>query len=552
MMQPTHRRPSLSLLALTVSAALLQSACGGGGGGTGTDQPPATAPTARVQTAVYFTDDFSAAYDAVWVSVSRITVVSPAGETELVRHDTPQLLNLPTLRRTGSLVANASVPLDATEVRVYVDGTARLQQLDGSLLQVGLQAPAGYLGFRLEGWDSSSGALALDFDLPNFRLEGNTLVAATRLAGRTDLAGWNSRHTEVKGTVTAVTPTSITVQTAALGTLTFTLDAQTTFLSERSAGWQPTVGSRIEIYSSVAGQGAQALQFNARQIKDRSDAGTSGSAKVHGVITAVDNGIVTLSVDRSSLAQATGSIQVDVRQARYERGSMALLAPGLRLEAYLAPAADGAGFVASLLEIEGAAKVRASGNGSSDDGSSGSYGEVKGVVRSVDGQQVVLTALHAKYLPSVVQGANLTLNLSGAYFERGGLSCLATGTPIEVKGSLDATGQLQAVKVELEGACASAYPGSGSRGDDKPADPVTGVRFVEAKGAITAVRTGEFDLQVYKLEYAGAAPATLTVRHSQATVFKRLAAAQLRTGQFVEIKGNLLGSVLEASKIELD
>lgn len=228
---------------------------------------PHPAPTAKAQTALSFTDDFSAAYDAVWISVSRVTVVSPTGGTELLRHDTPQLLNLPTLRRSGALVANASLPVDATEVRVYVTGTAQLQQLDGSMRDVNLQAPAGYLAFRLEGRDSRSGALALDFDLPNFSLQGNTLVAA--------------------------------------------------------------------------------------------------------------NGLVTLSVDRSNLAGATGSIQIDVSQASFKRGSAALLGPGLRIEAYLV-AATGA-CRATVMEIEGAAK---SGSGSdsdgSDDASRSGNGEIKG------------------------------------------------------------------------------------------------------------------------------------------------------------------------------
>lgn len=548
---PTQR-PPLALSALMVSLALLLSACGGGGGGSSSDDAgPSVAPTAKAQTALYFTDDFSAAYDAVWISVSRVTVVSPAGETELLRHDTPQLLNLPTLRRSGVLVANAGLPLDATEVRVYVGSTAQLQQLDGRMLDVGLQAPAGYLAFRLEGWDSRSGALALDFDLPNFSLQGNTLVAATRLAGSTDLAGWNSRHTEVKGTVTAVSANSITVQTLALGAQTFTLDAQTTYLSERSAGWMPVVGSVVELYSSVSGQGAQALQFSARQVKDRSDAGSAGSAKVHGLVTAVANGLLTVSVDRSNLAGATGSIQIDVGQASFKRGSAALLAPGLRIEAYLVAAAGGSGYRATVLEIEGAAKSGASGDGD-DDGSRSGYGEVKGVVSSVSGQQVVLNTLYAKNLPSVLQGTALTLDLGSAYFERGGLACLAAGTPIEVKGAVTAAGGLQAVKVELEGGCASAWPVSGVTGSTTPTTPVTGTWFVEAKGLVTAVRPGEFDLQVYKVEYAGAAPATLTVRHGTGTLFKRLSGSQLAAGQFVEIKGNLQGAVLDATKIELD
>ena len=66
------------------------------------------------------------------------------------------------------------------------------------------------------------------------------------------------------------------------------------------------------------------------------------------------------------------------------------------------------------------------------------------------------------------------------------------------------------------------------------------------------MRPDTFDLQVYKIEYAGAAPTTLTVRYGVNTLFRRLSGAQLAVGQFVEIKGKLQGALLDASKVELD
>ena len=216
-----------------------------------------------------------------------------------------------------------------------------------------------------------------------------------------------------------------------------------------------------------------------------------------------------------------------------------------------------------MLEIDGAAKSDANNssdsnsnsnsNSSNSNSNSNSYAEVKGVISSINGQQVVLNALYAKHLPTVLQGTALTLDLTNAYFERGGLSCLVAGTPIEVKGAVNAAGQLQAVRVDLEGGCASAYPVSGLPNATAPTLPtITGMQFVEAKGLITAVRPGTFDLQVYKIEYAGAAPATLTVRYGVNTLFRRLSGAQLAVGQFVEIKGKLQGALLDASKVELD
>lgn len=547
-----NQPPALRRAIPAVVAVAMLSACGGG---AGVDQPNASGPLpgSAPLTAVYFTDDFSARYDAVWITVTRVTAVSPSGETALTSFEPGQPFNLPMLRQAGALVAQTAVPADATAIRVYAEPQARLQALDGSVQTLNLVMPAGYLSFSLDGWDAASGVLALDFDLPNFEVANGQLQPSMRIASTDDFANWNARQAEFEGNVEAVASDRLRVRTASHGIVELLLDPQaTTYWSSTSgATWRPTVGDRIDVYAAVAGLGGD-LTYTATQVKHEHSAVSQGLGKVEGFVTAMDGGLVTLNVTESQLGGVFGSVTVDTSVAVFTRGDASMLAPGRKIEAYVAD--QGAAWVASALEIDGAPKTYGDRGDVHDDehGSGhGDYAEVKGRVESVSGSLVTLTALYTEWLAGIPLGSMITVDLSGAYYGKGAPSCLQAGQPIEIKGTVDAAGALVPVKVELEGGCAAASPLLGVT------PPVGGgqvpvAAFVEAKGTITAVRNGEFDLAVYKLEYAGYMAATLTVRHGPATIFKHFTPLQLAIGQFVEVKGNLTGNLLEASKVELD
>lgn len=523
--------------AAAVAAVVLLAACGGGGSN-------APASSARGMTAVYFTDDFSSAFDAVWLSVTRVTVVSPTVEVELVSYSPAKLVNVPTLRRAGALVATASIPADATAVRVYVGAQARLQQLDGTLLDVSLAAPTGYLEFTLEGWKASSGALALDFDLPRFKLQGNTLVPSTRVANANDYAGWNQRHAEVKGTVAQVTSTSLVLDTKAMGQRTFALDSNTTYVSGKSATWRPAVGDRVEVKSAVAGQGASGLQFTARVVTDASAAAAAGGlVKIEAVVASVSGSLVTATVDQSENPLAVGVLTFDISGAVFKRGNAASVQPGVRVEAYLTNTA--VAWVAKIIEIEGASKS----DPSEDSGRS--FAEVKGQVVSVTGSSVVVKALQSEHFPGLLSGTEITVDLATATFDVGALSCVAAGLPIEIKGSLDAAAAFTVVEVSVGGACAAAYPAVDGEqiGHQDDVLPTSGP--VEIEGSVVAVRTGEFDIKVIDLEHVSMTATQLTVRYSSTTtVFRGTTALALATGASVEIKGDLQNGVITATKIE--
>jgi hypothetical protein len=208
-------------------------------------------------------------------------------------------------------------------------------------------------------------------------------VAARRQASNTYLAGRNSRCTEMDATVTAVSPKSIAVQTAALDAQNVVLDAQTSPLSGRTAGCTPVVGS-------VACHWPQALQFRAHWLKDHSDASNAASVTVHGMVNAVNDCLLTLTWPAANLPVPPAAVALTwVRPGMYA-GSADTLAPGLGIETYSAPSADDKGFTATLIESERAAKTARSSGGGRDDSSG--YGEIKGVVSSVNGQQMVLRA----------------------------------------------------------------------------------------------------------------------------------------------------------------
>ena len=535
-----RRRAAALLTSLSLSALIV--ACGGGGGGA----DPGTPTVQPSATALYFTDDFSTAYDAVWVSISRVTAVNAAGtETQLLAYTPSLRLNLPQLRDAGNWAAKAQIPADTVAIRVYVDATAQLQKLDGSLLDVTLSTPAGYLSFKLEGWDRASGVLALDFDLPRFTLQGTTLVAATRIANGDDLSRWNHREAEIKGTVTAVSATSPTVDAGLFGTRVFVLDANTSFVSLASASWQPAVGDSVEVHASVSGQGAD-VQFTARVVKQRSASDAVGTrAEVKGKVDAVQGGVVTLTVDTSRNGGPVGTLSIDLASAVFKRGSLAAVQPGVRLELYLV--LQGQTWVAKAVEVEGAAPAKAADKVRKD------YAELKGQVVSLSGSTLVLHPLNSSRFSAGLPAGDVTVDLSKAYFEKSSLSCLSAGTPVALKGYVDAAGVFQVVAVEAEGACAAAVPVAGLKPAAGGSDPsALNGKSVEAKGSVSALRSGEFELSLYRVSGLAKAPATAVVRYGSDTVFKDLSVATLATGQFVEVKGVWQDGVITAAKIERD
>jgi hypothetical protein len=547
---------------VAIAALVLLQACGGGGGDNDSDDDdavvapptaPATPATANIQ--LFIADDFSAEHEAVWLTINRISAVNNQGEIPLVSYDPGLVVNLPTLKRTGAWLGNATIPTDASSVRIYVDATAKLQALDGSIKTVSIVTEGGYISLRIDDWDYRSGVLAVDFDLPRFVLQGNTLTIATRVATDSDQKEWTQRYAEAEGSITAINDTSITVNSRRHGTITATLDANTTYRSKTS-GWTPTVGSNVELYVLKDENG----KLLARTVSDESLSDDRGVIEVEGVVTAVENDQVTINVTKSRSASIVGSFRFSIANARFERGSASILQTSQIIEAYVEQLADSS-WRATHVEIEGARKT-GTGSSSGDDDSSGGndssndsdndnhtsdqYAEVKGIVRAVSGNSVTLEVIYAEYLSGVTNGSQFTADISGAYFERGSLACLTQGAPVELKGYVDSTGKFKVVRVELEGACGNSSSSSGGSSSG-------GSVFVEAEGSVTAVSTNQFTLSVYKIEnYNGERLSSLTVTYDSSTIFEDVTPANLQTGMFVEVKGTLTGSTLKAVKVERD
>lgn len=539
-MNPTSFRSSRILAALACSSALvLLGACGGGG----TEAPPPSAGARAA--ALYFTDDFSADYKAVWVSISRVSVVSANGtETQLLSFSPSLRLNLPTLKNAGNWAGNAQIPADAVAIRVHVEAKAQLQQQDGRLLDVSLTPPGGYLSFSLSNWNPASGALALDFDLPRFTLQGTTLVAATRVADDADLSRWNHRETEVKGTVSAISASSITLDAGPLGKLVFALDGSTRFVSTDKQGWRPVVGDAVEINAVVSGQGAS-LELGARSIKQREARDSAASrSEIKAVVLAINGNMVKLQVQGSHNGGPLGELSLDLSAARFEQGSLASLQVGMELEVYLQR--QGELWVAKVVDIEGMAAGGP--NAIVDD-----YSEVKARVLKLEGQTLTVRIIHAEDLPAAQPGTSLTVDLSKAVFKKTSPKCLLSGVPVELKGFIDQSGAFQLLKIEGESACAAAIPVSGVQPPSAEAElAALNGKTVKVEGTLIALRSDGFELLVYSLEDLASAPAQILVRIETGTLFDDVTAKTLKIGQYLEIKGRLQDGWVSAAKIKRD
>lgn len=556
----THGITHFRLALLPGSAALLLASCGGGSSTSQTPVAAVPAPVAATPAptaaAIYLTDDFSSDYETVWVNVSRITAVQGNAETELAAFTPARVVNLPELKRAGFFVGNAAIPAGTTAFRVYVGADARIRGLDGVERTVQLARTANaYIEFNGTTWSSQSGVVALDFDLPRFVLTGNVLTPATRMADTTDQSQWTNRHGEIKGRVVAVTPTLLTLELANATRVDIVLNTNTTYRASSAATWMPTVGARVEAKVLLSGTVAAPV-YVARSVHDEALFETTGNdsrPEVEGRIVSVTGTTIVMDLYKSEDFGLTGRTTFSIAGSTFKRGAASLLAPGVRIEAHVARVGTALQLVA--IEIEGAAKTESlpdsirdasvGSGGTITQGSNNGYVELKGSFVARRGNLIDLRLFKVERLPTYTLGSTVAIDTAGAYFERGNLDCLVSGSPVEVKGYLDGTGKLVVVKVELEGACGvGTSPGSSA---------VVPGQLAEAKGLIQSVGTGQFTMQVLKSEYWGSPPpAVVTVTYDQTTLFKDFSAASLRVGLLVEVKGTVATNVLKATKIEAD
>ncbi len=554
-------------LLLTSAACLALAACGASNGDTQSGSapaqqpaPPTPTPTTGKSAFVYLTDDFGTENEAVWITVQSIVAFNGTVETMLVDHrGAPVTVNLPTLKRSGLLLGKTTVPSDTTEIRVYVDGEARLQPVGGTLSTVQLaREGGGYIRIGISGWESDSGILALDFDLPRFQLANGILQPATRVADSNDQSRWTRRDGEIKGMVRAISVDSIEIETAAGQRFTIALGDFTSYRSGKSSGWRPAVGQRVEADVLIGGTAAQptfqALSLHAEDLFDSKDDGDA--PEVEGMITAINGTVVRITVLDAEDIRLAGTIDIDVAGARYSRGAASLLAVGQRLEVHLA--AEGGGWRALVVELKGARKtddlpssINDKPIGGFDDDNDDDrkeagkgYAEVKGQFVSRLGDQVTLKLYKAERAGQVRAGDTVTFDLSRTLFTDGALGCLVAGSAVELKGYVGGNGQFTADFAELDGPC----QGLGSQDGTPPAGAIQ-----EAKGRILSVSDNSFELLVLKVDdWFGPIPDRLTIRFDANTRFKELPVSQLRADLFVEVKGPISNGEMLAVKIERD
>lgn len=491
---------------------------------------------------LYITDDFSTEYDAVWVTISKISFSN--GSTEQIALSTEQspiTVNITQLKRSGLFVEKISIPTDATHVRIYLDQGAKLITLDGRTINASIaREDGGYISVPLGGYNPSTGSLIIDFDLPSFSLSGSTLTAPIVLASEQDASTWSTRYGEIEGTVRSVSNDSLTIETRLGRAYTIALGSYTTYRGPSTA-WAPSVGSFVEVDVVISGTLAaptfEALSVSAEELSDRSDG--QGTPEIEGRIIAINGDRISVSVYESEDIRLSGTVVLAIGQATFTRGNAASLAVGQVIDAHIAPTPNTDGsWQARVIEIEGAAKSGSIGD--NDDGSD-VYSEIEGRVVSVTGAQALLDIFKIEGVSGINIGERRSFDLTGVVFKEGSLQCLGAGSNLELKGYTDNSGSFIITVAEVDGGCAGS--------DDNSSDDPNGNSEVE--GLITSVGTNSFVVNVLKVEdWVGAVPQTLTITYDNNTYFEDLSPSDLRNGLLVEAEGPVTNGVMAARKIE--
>jgi hypothetical protein len=470
--------------------------------------------------ALYITDNFDREHDAVWVTLNRIAAVNASGERALVEYSPGLVVNLPTLRRTGQWLGDIIAPTDIRTLRVYLEPTAKLQALDGSLKAVTIVTEGGYVSLPAEDWNWRSGTLAVDFDLSQFVLQGDVLTVATRLATDTDQQAWTLRKAEIEGQLTAIDDRRMTLRSARHGDVTINTDANTTFRSQQAV-WTPGIGGDVEVEVSKSAGGT----LVASAVSDRSQFDSSEIIEVEGQVTAIRGNQLTIDVIHSDSMSLVGSFSFDVANARFKRGSLGSLQTTQIVEAYVQQAVNGS-WEANVIEIEGARKNSQSSNnpasGSDANNMSGSSGlvELAGPVTRVDTLRNTISLLGVEVM--IDTNTRLRDDITD---RRLALSDFRTGDFIDVYARLGQSNASSLVATVVE-----RYP--------------PGVAEAEGPGADWSTTT----FTVAGVPIATTANTRFENRDRRITATEFFAQAP---GQRIEVEGRWDGSVLVADAAEI-
>lgn len=460
---------NLSKFSLAIAVVYAGLVAGCGGGGSAAIPMAAPAPTKLAPMQVFITDNLATEYAKVWVGITDITVVDDkGGKTSVFASVKPAVFNLSSLASVAQMLSSSKIP-SGHYVKAFVtmDDKVQLVSLDGSKTINAVIKGDGTtttLPVDVDVDTALASQLVLDFNLAKFTYDAtsNKVVPVVEKSSKKggDNNDFDRNQVDVSGAVVSNDGKELVINTEKHGdNVHIVISPATEIISEDSGKLlvlkDIVVGTRVEAQGIVKRTDVVTVESTVVQV--RADGTKPGDAptSIHGegkVVSVVDS-LLTVALEDGDFLPGSDKVKIDLSKATFTHGTQTDLKAGVQVSFH--GKVSGGGVSATAIEIEGAlsADERAQhGNGQNGDGQ---FTDIHGTVTAISGAMVELSVSKEENTTLPI-GASATtsvkVDLSGAKFTKGKLSCVVVGKQLEVAGTTAATGFI-AKKAELEHGC---------------------------------------------------------------------------------------------------
>ncbi len=457
---------------IPIIAAL--ASCGGGDDNNDTlptnQNTPATQKIAPL--AILITDNLSAEYSEVWVTLFEVTAKNGSGKKiKLYENKQGNTFNLRQLFGIGSLLNLKSISLgEYSDIEVDVDNQITLIKSDGTTTVAGFSPDKLRVSLSLPGRmniDSTQpSSLLIDFDLSQFTYDPSTNLV-TAVVKQKDINQLEHIKAEIKGIVTKIDSTDsfrinleegkteLVVKLHKNGIVTKDDSAPTLNTIDTSL---LQIGQKVKIRGNYDTQN-QRVYARYVTVENDNDTLSGKQSSVEGFVKFFDGSLLELDIKEADFMPVGDKLQIaNLSNAFFHRGSLSMLSAGQYVEIY--GLWDGITFTASKVSIEGA--LESSRNASAFDDA---YIEIEGRY-TVNGSETSIMTTNVENTQLIVAGEKVLLDLNQAWFEHGSSSCLVDGATIEVKGAI-AQNMFVVNTIEIENGCALPFQSDSDRNSDR-------------------------------------------------------------------------------------
>ncbi len=490
---------------------------------------------------VLITDDLSRNYNEVWVEVRSISAVAPDGQRVVLFEDaTGRTFNLSQLVNIGTLVDTQVVtPGTYTSFEIVLSNGVTLVDPSGNLLearfdQSGSPVHTVTVNGNLVVDPNRSSTLVLDFDLANFTYDSATNTV-TPVVIQKDPNALAQAVASLRGEIRSIDGPDRFVLAPAGGGAVITVslhnsaavtDPATNTIAPDTTPLQNGMAVRVS-----GGYDADSRTITAISVViERSTTPVVLRHEVEGYVTSVAGSVVELDVKEATFRPGSNILAIDVGNALFTKGDLAMLAAGQSVE--IKGDWDGNAFSAAVVEIEGAPR-NAAGHGYDDD-----YAEIEGTVTDVTDTTVTLTVREYEHTSGVAVGQSITVDRSNAWYKYGDASCLASGMGIEIKGAFSRDSMTAFVIEYDDNSCYGAYGGGG---------------YAEIEGIVTDMTDTTVTLTVQEYEHTSGITVGQSITVDRSDVwYKDGDVSCLVPGRRIEVEGSYDGTVMDAFVIEFE